>query len=933
SIKRVEILSGLRERLPDAPPIGAEQLGQLQTLGQIVEFLGGSTSASETPAASTSSTADPGAAVAEVLLAVVAEKTGYPTDMLELSMGLDADLGIDSIKRVEILSVLRERLPEAPAIGPEQLGTLSTLGEIVAFLGGVAPVAEAPKPTPSAAIPTSAASPTPDIVAPAVGVDRYEVRWNEGVPMSAPATKPTGTVVVTGPDILHSRVAERLRNRGLETQACAWGDALPQTVGGLVIVAPAQPDDRFVREVFSLVRDGASRLRAAQGWLAAVSRLGGDFGLSNLADGATPQAGALAGLVKTLGHEWSDVTTHAIDLPLEPSDEAIDTVFEAALQGGPREIGFCTRLGTPRLVASKLSSDALTFGRDDVVIVTGGARGVTASVAKAIAAAGGPTLVLVGRSVPPRAEPAWLAKAASEAEVKQALLEHAEQRPTPRALAGQCRAVFAARQITATLASIEALGARAEYRSLDVRDTAAVQRLVTETGETLGPVTAFVHGAGVLADKHFVDKHDDDFDRVYGTKVEGAANFLAALASSPLRAVVLFSSSTARFGRRGQADYAMANEVLNKLAAQLRQTRPEVRTVAIGWGPWDGGMVTPALAAMFRDEGVTTIDLDAGAQLVLRELAADGPAEVVVVGAGSRLALPAAAPAVRKAAPPEHPTVFERKLSVDDHPFLASHVLDGKAVLPSVMMLEWFAHAALAEHPGLRFVGTDDLRIFRGIRLGRSERLLVRVEAGPAVKSEGQFVIPVALCSGGSNGHRVVHAQAQVVLASEADHAPAAELPTLPTPTDPVGGAYDGTLFHGEAFHGLQAIEGLADAGIVAKTRSAPNPTEWMNAPVRRRWITDPLAVDSGLQAVIVWTSRQAGAVSLPHRLGRYRQFEAFPTEGARVGVRVTRQGAHGAVADLDWVDDQGRLIARLTDCEYTLDAGLTAAFDRNRVE
>src|SRR5262249_57853274 len=67
------------------------------------------------------------ARVQGVLLEVVAEKTGYPPEMLELDMALDADLGIDSIKRVEILSAPQERLPDAPAVKPEQLGTLHTL--------------------------------------------------------------------------------------------------------------------------------------------------------------------------------------------------------------------------------------------------------------------------------------------------------------------------------------------------------------------------------------------------------------------------------------------------------------------------------------------------------------------------------------------------------------------------------------------------------------------------------------------------------------------------------------------------------------------------------------------------------------------------------------------------------------------------------------
>jgi acyl carrier protein len=138
SIKRVEILSALQEKLPDAPIVKPEHLGTLHTLREIVEFL----SARETPVSQGSTGGETidlrgGLAaerVQEVLIAIIAEKTGYPPEMLGLDMGLDADLGIDSIKRVEILSALQEKLPDAPIVKPEHLGTLHTLREIVSFL-------------------------------------------------------------------------------------------------------------------------------------------------------------------------------------------------------------------------------------------------------------------------------------------------------------------------------------------------------------------------------------------------------------------------------------------------------------------------------------------------------------------------------------------------------------------------------------------------------------------------------------------------------------------------------------------------------------------------------------------------------------------------------------------------------------------------------
>src|SRR4029079_17815265 len=58
--------------------------------------------------------------------------------MLEPGMQLDADLGVDSIKRVEILSAIQEKLPDAPVVKPEHLGTLHTLQDVADFLAGPA---------------------------------------------------------------------------------------------------------------------------------------------------------------------------------------------------------------------------------------------------------------------------------------------------------------------------------------------------------------------------------------------------------------------------------------------------------------------------------------------------------------------------------------------------------------------------------------------------------------------------------------------------------------------------------------------------------------------------------------------------------------------------------------------------------------------------
>ncbi|NEP97473.1 MAG: hypothetical protein F6K59_00410 [Moorea sp. SIO3F7] len=172
SIKRVEILSALQEMYPDLPQANPEELGELRTLGQIVEYLQSNASKVlpvqsetttdtdlaemetiesepvesnevqpveeslplETPTPLTPLPAIDVKAIGQTLLDVVSEKTGYPAEMLELDMDMEADLGIDSIKRVEILSALQEMSPNLPQANPEQLGELRTLGQIVEYL-------------------------------------------------------------------------------------------------------------------------------------------------------------------------------------------------------------------------------------------------------------------------------------------------------------------------------------------------------------------------------------------------------------------------------------------------------------------------------------------------------------------------------------------------------------------------------------------------------------------------------------------------------------------------------------------------------------------------------------------------------------------------------------------------------------------------------
>ena len=925
SIKRVEILAALQERLPDAPVIGPEHVGTIRTLGQIAEFL--AQGSAEAPAPIPAPGGSRFAAIQEALSAVVSEKTGYPAEVLEPAMQLDADLGIDSIKRVEILAALQERLPDAPVIGPEHVGTIRTLGQIAEFLAGepAAEVAPAPRVAPRpVAVPAVEDRPVLRLVptvASLTGRRRLKV-----------ATRHDGEFwVLDDATGLAAAIADRLPSARLVGRDELARLAAPDRLAGLVLVGGP------IEDAFRLLRLAAPGLRkegkAHGAILATVSRLGGDFGLTGLADDADPAEGGLAGLAKTAGHEWPEVFCKAIDVDTDQDGLADAVVAELVLRG-PSEVGL-TRGGAVGIdlpavpVALPGPGDPIDAG--DVVVITGGARGVTAEVAVALASAFRPTIAILGRSPEPTPEPGWLAPLRDEAAIKKTLHARANGHATPQRLGDEFRQVAANREILANLRRIEEAGAKVVYRSVDVRDRAAVAATLEAIRHELGPIRGLVHGAGVLADRRIEDQADDQFARVYATKVEGLDNLLAAIGPDGLKALVLFSSSTARFGRTGQVAYAAANEVLNKSARREAQARPGCRVLSANWGPWDGGMVTPVLRPLFEAEGIALIPPASAARFLIDELRAapGGPVEVVVLGAGSRLP-------EGDSTPPGEPSaltkVFERPLDLASTPILDSHVIDGRPVVPMALILEWLAQGAMHRHPGLVCRGVDDFRLLKGliVRDDRPER--IRVLAGKPARRDALTVVTVELRGVLGDGREVLHARGEVVLGDGHPRRPEpADEPALAPYSGDRDEVYRDVLFHGPALRGIESVEGCGEAGIIARVATAPAPSEWLDQPLRRAWITDPLALDCAFQMMILWSFERAGAGSLPTYIGRYRQFRrAFPGEGVRVVARVTDAGTHRARADIDFLDGDGVPVARIEDYECVIDASLASAFRRN---
>ncbi|MGD9368843.1 MAG: SDR family NAD(P)-dependent oxidoreductase, partial [Desulfobacteraceae bacterium] len=846
-----------------------------------------------------------------------------------------SDLGIDSIKRVEILSALEERMPDLPKVTPDMMGTLKTLGQITQYLS---------KPS----IPTDATSSQipakPHIhVVQTPENHRVERKIIKLVHLEKPKSHsfsiPEGAVIgVAGDrDGLAGELAASLIRKGFGARQFQHRKEISADLhlAGLVLIAPMEANEAFKwAQTFASIQKNAP-LRS-NAWFATVSAIDGAFGFN---DGqiSDPFQGGLAGLVKTAAIEWPEVRCLAVDIDPQWNDipAAANALRDEIFFAQSRErieigIGPDGPVGLDLEDVSPEPNGHLDLNPQDVVIVTGGARGVTAAAAQTLVSQTPCTLVLIGRSPAPQPEPPWLAGLTDEGEIKRGILDNWTEgdTPAPKKIEKRYRQWMANRQVLTTLNNLERMGATARYFSADIRDEQAIASLLERIRGTVGEIGAIVHGAGVLEDRLIVDKQADQFDTVYETKVEGIKSLLNATVEDDLKYMVFFSSVSARQGNPGQADYAMANEVLNKIAQQQHAIRPECKVVSINWGPWNGGMVTPSLKRNFLKHDIALIPLDLGAQAMVDEMAQPlkGPVEVVIGGALlGRVNRPSAAPK-----PAELTLTCKRDVSLERYPVLVSHQLDGRPVVPLALITEWLAHSALHAHPGLVLHGMDNLRLLNGITLDQQSRL-IHMMAGKATRKGQIFEVDVEIREDRLEGPARAHSSAKAILSERLPAPPVFQgnghfKPT--TSMDSLEDIYERVLFHGRDLRGIKEIVRISNEGMSAILASAPPPAQWINDPLRSRWLADPLILDSAFQMAIVWCHKHHGLVCLPSYAASYRQYcRRFPENGVTAILEIHKCRNRKMIGDFTFLDSGKKVVAQLKGYEAIMDPGLINAF------
>ena len=698
----------------------------------------------------------------------------------------------------------------------------------------------------------------------------------------------------------------------------------------------------------------------ASGRILLVSGLGGAFGRGASAGAELRVAGGGPALAKTLREEWPDVMAKAVDLPRDRSArELADLLFaELAVAGGRIEVGypdgrrtvFRTEAADIDLIAA--SRDALPDGA--VILATGGARGITAEVLHTLARPG-ITLWLAGRSPLRAPEDPALAELKTNAALRAHLFAQARaasQAPRPRDIEQQVQTTLRNREISANIAALRAAGAEVIYRVADVRNVKEVTTLAAEIYARHGRLDGVIHGAGLIEDKMIVDKDAESWLRVVETKALSAFTLAQAVRPETLRFFIMFGSVAGRYGNSGQADYGVANELLNRFAWQLRALWPQTAKVAVlNWGPWLGtrhgtGMVSRETRRKFEAKGVQLIEPNGGA-LVCREEILHGPIEDVeiIVGEGpwekhetnqstihtSDIAASTPLPSLPLLAGvavhpgPRGRRSIVRTLSLEHDLYLDQHRIDSVPVLPAAVALEFAAEAAAAVWPQWCVAEVTELRVLKGLLLeGDKPRAIEIVVLGSEHGDANGFNASVEIRSVGEKGQP--HYRASLRLT---DMLPESESPGLliepgPAPLTACQ-AYREVLSHGPCLQAIQCLVGMDATGIVADVASNPPSALLRNARPQDRWLFDPTLVDAAAQLAWLWSSVHSNAVALPNRFGPVRRYAGASCSARKLILRIEPETTQSprVRAEVVVLDEAGRLVLGIDGLESTASPSL----------
>ncbi len=832
------------------------------------------------------------------VLASVEAQTGFPVESLTLDLRLVDDLHLDSIKTVELVSDVAEQLQIAVDFDAAEFADV-TLGELVERMEALHVDSTESRGSGAA---TGAAEAASEATPERPWIADFALEWEHEPLPTATSRSDLGAgralLLAADPaDALVGKLAGALEKRGVDVVAAGPESGPLEPLDHLLVVTSdvgSTDDADALRRVVELYTSAARLLPAKDPARKGAPCVAWIRARSSMPVASGHYDGAAEAFAATVHLERRQLRVRSLDFehvdrqPERTADAILDELGDdQAFRAVRYDLEGRRLVGVPTLQRrASYPRRAAAIGADDVVLVTGGAKGITAECALALARETRATFVLVGSSPAP---------------------------DTRTDAAGSD-------EIRATLARFERDGLRCHYRQCDLAVSGEVKRLISEVQHELGALDVVVHGAGLNRPRLVEEPDAAEVLAEIGPKVAGALHLFDALDSAPPKLFVALTSIIGVVGMPRNAWYAFANEALDRSLGRFAARHPSVETASVAYSVWDEVGMGAKLGSVERlaKLGIEPIPVEEGVAHFL-ELVTRQPKtrEVIVTGrlGGFDTWRPALPPLPRAHRFVDHVVRLEpgkeivcrATLDLERDPYVEDHVYEGSRLLPAVFGIEAMAEAVAhvtgrAELPfPLRLEGVE---LERPLVVHPERGLVIEVrayvEAHEPGEPDGRRVR--AEVRSERTGFSTAHFSACFVLEADVATDLSVEAPPERLPIRPREHLYGSVLFQGPRFQRIEEVFALDAKCCVFAARRNPADQKWL--------LGDPYFRDALLQSLQLCVAPDQ---CLPVRIDRW---DIHSQAGADRGLSLATIDGHEAdtyVGTVTSVGEDGSPIERLT--------------------
>lgn len=610
--------------------------------------------------------------VRTALLDALCEATGYPAEVIDPDMDLEADLGIDSVKQMQALGTVAERVGIQPeSLDLSQARTLRQIVECLEHAEPTAPRRQDGRPAdegPHAAEDASGVKRfVPQIIYKPLADDPGLTDWSDAACL----------FIRSGDHELDESIRQTLQPLFREVHATTADEIIdsgthPTVESGtpvrMILDCHSFHDGipsfgqrseawmRIVRERYArtfrlsqILYPLIEHAEDGMAWLS-VTGTGGVSGAGSKGKG-DPLDALDTGFYKSLGKELRNlqVKTMDVDSPDDVPGAILDEVRHYR-QDQDCEMGYLHgRRHVVRVIPMQMRQEHAIrrqLPEGTVAFFSGGSRGIALECAKALAD-DQPRInvVITGRSDvdDPRAQ-RWLRLSDEEwAQAKPDFIREAKRKDPSLgaiALSEEYDRIGHIRILARNLRTAVSARRNLHYIPCDIADAQSTEDAVHKARRQWGDLSLVVHAAGLESFGRLPGKTLDRTMRSIAVKLGGFINLYHATKDEPsLTAFVSFGSVSGRFGMDGQVDYTAAAATLSALSHTIPMNMPADRRipfVTMEWSAWGqvGMAVHPqVIAVQEQDRGMEYIPVRTGTEFFLDELAlGTADPEVLIMG-------------------------------------------------------------------------------------------------------------------------------------------------------------------------------------------------------------------------------------------------------------------------------------------------------------